>query len=560
MKLLREVSASVVVLVVQLGLSALAADGRRSVVMMRFSSAQTRSDEEWRSTAKAFAENPGCCDEVWFSTGESFPSVDWHRQNVARIAVAAEDLRKLGIGVSLQFEATIGHGDDFPTIEERRIFDKPWTGWTGVDGTECRYCNCPRQPGFLKRLAEVSAFYAVVSPSVVWIDDDLRDRGHYPVDGKETPGCWCETCVAAFAAEEGRIWTRESLREAHSKDEELRVRWQEFSAQSLAAVACTIARSFRKVSPKTRVGLQTGTNRNLMTEIVIRALVAEMGEKSCVRMGGGAYYDLSPCDQISKSWEMVANRARLDLEGQVDNWCTEVESYPRAYGSRSVRSMAIEAFSSLGWGFDTASFFVMDRRSETDVFYSRYLLSPFVDVTVFLNAYCMANKRTSPAGFRCPIAANDKRFLSGIPMLPGRGVSWGSVSPERESFSGLGAVWGDFRSDLIPDFEKTPSGKIQDVRNRLSAKAPMKLVSPFVGVVLPRVASSGAIRTIGLIGARLDPQHDITIQLSSAVANVLWHELGKPTIQLTTKIVDGRHLVAIPSLDAWGVGYLEFSN
>ena len=121
-----------------LSICAFAVFGARAepaMVMLRFSSAQTQSMEEWRQTAKAFAANRGCCDDVWFSTGESFPGLDWHRKNVEVIRVAAEDLRKLGIRVSLQFEATIGHGDNFPTAEEKARFDKPWTGWTGPDGT-----------------------------------------------------------------------------------------------------------------------------------------------------------------------------------------------------------------------------------------------------------------------------------------------------------------------------------------------------------------------------------------------------------------------------------------
>ena len=227
-------------------------------VMMRFASVQTRSLAEWKETAKAFAGNPGCCDDIWFSTGESFPSVGWHRGNAARIAAAAADLRALGIGVSLQFEATIGHGDPFPTAEEKKIFEKPWTGWTGPSGVECKYCNCPRQPAFLKRLAEICELYAEIRPAVVWIDDDLRVVNHYPASGKDGPGCWCTKCIADFSAEEGRPWTREALHAAWKGDEKLRERWYGFSARSMAEVACTIARSFRKVAPKIELGIPIG--------------------------------------------------------------------------------------------------------------------------------------------------------------------------------------------------------------------------------------------------------------------------------------------------------------
>ncbi len=166
----------------------------------------------------------------------------------------------------------------------------------------------------------------------------------------------------------------------------------------------------------------------------------------------------------------------MELEDVVDNWCTEVESYPRAYGSRSVRSIALESFASIGWGFDSASLFVMDRRSETDEFYSRYLLRPLAEVTTFLNDYRAASRGTTPAGFLCPIDGGDPRYLLGIPVLPGLGVSWGEINAESEYFPCIGAVWGDFRSDLMPDFRKTPSAKLQAVRDRLCEQSPFKAV------------------------------------------------------------------------------------
>ena len=538
----------------------------RPVVMMRFSSEQTRSVSEWKGTAAAFAQNPGCCDEVWFSTGESFPALSWHRSHVDRLRVAAADVRALGIGVSLQFEATIGHGDLFPTAEEKKRFDKPWTGWTGPDGTECVYCSCPRQPGFLQRLTEISRLYAEISPSVVWVDDDLRVTSHKPVLGNDGPGCWCEKCVADFAAAEGRSWTRETLHAAWKQDEALRERWFEYSVGSLAEVACTIARVFRSVSPKTRVGLQTAIIHNRQTVVILRALQREMGgEKTCVRLGGGAYYDLTPFDQIAKSRRMVVNRARLGLEDVVDNWCTEIETYPRAYASRSVRSIALEAFSSIGWGFDSASLFVMDRRSETDQFYSEYLLGPLCSVTRFLNAYLADNEGTVPAGFTCPLAVDDMRplaeddvrYLMGLPVLPGLGTSWGEVSAEPQVFPHLGPVWGAIRTDRMTEYPKTPSAKIQAIRDGMSGSAPLKLCSPFVGVVFPRVDRQGCVRTVGLIGTRLDAQRNVVLQIDTPCTRAVWQELDAEPVELGARTADGHRRFVIPSVGAWNAGYLK---
>ena len=531
------------------------------VVLMRFSSAQTRTLAEWKETARALSENPGCCDDVWFSTGESFPALDWHREHVRCVREAAEDVRKLGIEVSLQFEATIGHGDTFPTAEEKKLFDKPWTGWTGPDGTECVYCNCPRQPGFLRRLSEVGEVYAVIRPAVVWIDDDLRIANHAPVSGRDAPGCWCEKCVADFSAEERRAWTRESLFAAYRKDERLRVRWHDFSSRSVAEVARTIARAFRRVSPGTRMGFQTGADRSRMSEIVVRTLAEETGEKVGVRMGGGYYWDLSPYDAVSKATQLVAKRPEMNIEELVDNWCIEVESYPRAYGSRSVRSMALESFVSMAWGFDTTSLFVMDRRSESDALYSQYLLGPLVSVSKFLNGYRDANLNAEPAGFTCRgLSFDDTRKLMGIPVLPGFGRSWGEIDSKREKFSGIGAVWGDCQTDLMPAFEVTPSAKLQLVRDRLCATAPLEVLSPFLGLVLPRVSSDGSLRTVGLVGTRLDSQANIVLRVETDVQSVVWRELGEASKALEVVTVGGRRRVTVPSIGAWNMGYLDFAQ
>lgn len=526
-------------------------EAERPLVMFRFSSAQTQSLEEWRQTAQVFAANRGCCDEVWFSTGESFPGMDWHRRNVAVIREAAEDMRKLGIRASIQFEATVGHGDDFPTAEEKARFDKPWTGWTGPDGTECRYCNCPRQSGFLRRLAEISELYATIRPAVVWIDDDLRLTNHSPVSGADGPGCWCDKCLADFSRRDGRTWTRAELQAAwKGGDAALRDRWEDFSSESMAELASVIARSFRKVSPKTRFGLQTGAGRERMVNIVLRRLKDMTGEKTAVRMGGGDYYDLSPIAQLAKSRQMVTACRRLEAEDLVDGWCTEVESYPRAYGSRSVRSIALEAFSSIAWGLDSVSLFVMDRRSESDGLYSRYLLKPLVEVTKFLNDYRALHVGTVPAGFVCP-EAGDECILTGVPVLPGWGRSWGAIDAERSA----GVPWGQFGDDRLADVRLTPSAKIQAVRDRLSEKAPLKVLSPFAGLVLPRVSEDGALRSVGLIGARLDAQ-EIVLQLDVPERRFVWRELGRTPQELLSLTVDGHRQVTVPSLGAWNAGYL----
>ena len=90
------------------GLHISASEGERSLMSMRLRANDTDTKEIWKANFKAIAENPGCCDEIWFSTGTGAPSLDWHRARAEVLAVAVKDAKAAGIVPSLQFQATIG--------------------------------------------------------------------------------------------------------------------------------------------------------------------------------------------------------------------------------------------------------------------------------------------------------------------------------------------------------------------------------------------------------------------------------------------------------------------
>ena len=68
------------------------------MMMLRLRPTNTDTDEAWNETYKIIKENPGCCDEVWFSTGMGFLPQEWHKDKVARISRAMTQLTEIGIG------------------------------------------------------------------------------------------------------------------------------------------------------------------------------------------------------------------------------------------------------------------------------------------------------------------------------------------------------------------------------------------------------------------------------------------------------------------------------
>ena len=155
---------------------ALAAHGDGSLMLMRLGSGHTASDEQWAKTFSNLKEYRGACDEVWFSTGCGFPSIEWHREHAKRMARYAEQCRAAGIVPSLQVQSTIGHSD---AVRVKNSV-MSWRGFTGRGGEACRECSCPRNEKFIEYFREVSRAYAAFRPAWVWIDDDLRIMGHAP--------------------------------------------------------------------------------------------------------------------------------------------------------------------------------------------------------------------------------------------------------------------------------------------------------------------------------------------------------------------------------------------
>ncbi|MBR1609770.1 MAG: hypothetical protein IJ678_09180, partial [Kiritimatiellae bacterium] len=231
-----------------------------SLFQMRLRAPHTADSRSWASVFGALSGNRGACDEVWFSTGTFFPPVRWHADHAARLAGCAADLRRAGIAASLQFQATLGHGDSFGGSPEE-MAGRTWRGFTGPGGVECAACNCPRQPAFLAYVRETARLYAAaVRPDWLWIDDDLRVNNHLPAVSWHECGCWCEDCRRAFAEFSGsaEVPSAAALAAQVGSDAAVRDAWTRFSFGSVAAVARAIAGETHAVSPETRFGYQHG--------------------------------------------------------------------------------------------------------------------------------------------------------------------------------------------------------------------------------------------------------------------------------------------------------------
>ena len=528
--------------------------GDPPLMMIRLRGPHTADDAQWAKTFKALRENRSACDDVWFSTGIGFPKMEWHVAHVKRLAQYADDLRTVGMVPSLQIQATLGHSDSTTLIEG--VDGKTWGGFTGRSGIECTACNCPRQPGFLAYVREMARLDAAFKPAYVWIDDDLRIAGHSPGSpwGKVAEGwigCWCATCLSAFNAETGGHWTRETLDAAMKGNAALFDRWEKFSFAGIAGVARAIAEEMHKVSPETRLAYQHGGYRNDSQLAVYCAMHETTGLPVGARPGGGAYFDYNPNDQMVKAFAAARQRKCLGNPEWIEAWCPEIETYPRAFASRTAQGLLNEAFINLAFGMNCLSFLIMDTRYETDAWYGENLLAPLAAEKPCLETYRRHNAGTLPAGLSDATKATPEALyqfaLAGVPVLPGIGKAYGEVTD----------------ADLKFSISKMSSSVLLELRRSMDARAggkmPVLVETPTVGLVVPRVTVDGTLRSVSLVNARIDTQKPVTLRLRgvpSGVETATWWAFHADPIALPLTRADGEISIRIPTLAAWSGGWL----
>lgn len=363
----------------------------RPLMIIRMRQGQEQG-ETWERTLIELEKNRACCDEVWFSTGIGYPPLEFHRNLSARIGEDATALRKIGIIPSLQIQATLGHSDFFCASAD--CSSKNWTGYTGSDGTECQYCSCPRQEGFLDYFRELSQIYAAWHPGSIWVDDDLRISNHRPV--MEYGGCCCDHCLALFSAEEKHKYSREELTAVSKNDPMLEKRWKDFGIRGLVEVMRAIAESIHVISPETRIGFQhsLAAGRNQLYDAVTEAT----GMRACSRPGGGAYTDHNPFQIIQKAINMSEQMATQYGYEHLDQVCPEIETWPRVFSCKTSQGLRVESLFNLALGMDSLSYFIMDPKYESPEWYGRELLAPLAADAPNYKEFIRYNAQTLPGG------------------------------------------------------------------------------------------------------------------------------------------------------------------
>ena len=198
---------------------------------------------------------------------------------------------------------------------------------------------------------------------------------------------------------------------------------------------------------------------------------------------------------------------------------------------------------------------VMDTRAETDAWYSENLLASVAAERELLERYRDANRDTVPAGLDVPPALPlDGVYtygLAGVPVVPGTGRTFGVLTA------------ADAGLKICSCSSRALSQLRAEADARSGGQLPVVVEEPSVGLVVPRVAPDGALRTVLLLNARIEAQKPLPLRLRSLAVSgeareqAVWHALGEPPAVLPLRPDGAGFLVEIPALGAWSAGWLE---
>ena len=108
------------------------------------------------------------------------------------------------------------------------------------------------------------------------------------------------------------------------------------------------------------------------------------------------------------------------------------------------------------------------------------------------------------------------------------------------------------------------SAEILALRRRIDERAggmtPVVVEAPTVGLVMPRVAADGSLRSVAFVNARIDVQKPVRIRLRGVpqkAASAIWRAFHEEPVALPLERSGADVVVAIPALSAWNCGWLE---
>lgn len=533
---------------------------------LRFGYRFTQPDK-WPEMRAALEKNRQAFDEVWFSTGVSFPPLAWHEEHARQCAMAADDLRRMGIVPSIEIQTIIGHTDAI--LETGDCSGQDWGTMVSADGLPAKRLSCPRDPKLIAYFVRVAEMHAAWRPGSVWVDDDLSYRNRAPLLEPDNylAGCFCDACLAGFSRADGKIWKRSELARAIRADAAVRTRWDDYSCGVMGELTRAIAAAVHRISPATVMGYQYGGK---LYAAIPRGLFDGSGHPVRLRPGAGAYWDTDPYGQLDKAYCLQTMLDGFRGVKWIGECCPEIESCPRTFACRTAQGLILEAFENLALGMDFISMFAADARTdETTDFYADGLFPRLAKAHSFLLSYRDANTGTRPCGFSvsngCPAALVACR---GVPVVCATGLSLGplpDIASINVRMSGSGTVDTSspiFQTRVMQIVSSTGLTNFYARCDRSSGgRMPVVFESAVRAFVMPRVRDDWTLATLAIVNSSIDRQDPVVVRLRGVPADAktaVWRQPEADDVEIVLAR-DGKDVrVRLPRIGAWECGYLSF--
>ncbi|MGA2255837.1 MAG: hypothetical protein ABSG53_14420 [Thermoguttaceae bacterium] len=335
----------------------------KAFISFRIGPPQWMPEDRYGELLALFEKYKGVTNEITFFTSFTHPPLPLNvvRQRCELLAKRMPQARAFGYRAGINILATIGHHEE----NLPNSLAGNYTNLTDIDGNLCRGSFCPNDPRVQEYVREVYQIVTAANPDYIWIDDDVRLAGHMPV----YLTCFCDRCLAVFAKESGKKYTRASLKSAFLQGPpEQRVAvcraWLNHNRATINRLFALIERTVHGAKPGLPLGFMTGDRfyEGYDFDNWAKALAGPANAPVYWRPGGGFYEDSWTAGLVGKSHDI--GRQVSKLPPSILSIQSEIENFPYQRLKKAVNTTVLEAASHMGAGCTGAAFNVLSGNNE----------------------------------------------------------------------------------------------------------------------------------------------------------------------------------------------------
>lgn len=321
-------------------------------------------DNRFEGLMKLFGKHKGVTDEITFFTSETHAplTLEETRRRCKVLKDRMEVARSVGYRTGVNILATMGHH-----VENiANSLQGSYARVTDIKGNTCQGSFCPNDPQFREEYVRpVYEMLVKTKPDYIWLDDDVRLRGHMPIVNT----CFCQNCLSVFAEEFGLQFTRETLEQAFNQDSlekrlEIRKAWLQHNRNTITVFLKFIENVVHAFSPGIPLGFMDGGRfyEGFDLRGWSEALAGPDNVEVLWRPGGGTYTEEVPDEVTTKAHEL--GREVAALPGSVVCIQAELESFTYQRLRKSENYTALEAACYIAAGCTGTAFNVLSMYDE----------------------------------------------------------------------------------------------------------------------------------------------------------------------------------------------------